>query len=63
MADRCRGRLEYLKQTPRYQAWSFDTIPEQAKLELSRRGRGVSYRDIELVMGPIGDLDFKVNAG
>jgi len=34
--------LEYLKQTPRYQAAAFDTTSEGAKLELSRRGRGVS---------------------
>jgi hypothetical protein len=57
------GRPEYLTQTPRYEASSFDTTSEQAKLELNRRSRGVSYRDIELAMGPIGDLDCKVNAG
>jgi S-adenosylmethionine-dependent methyltransferase len=50
--------LEYLKRTPRYQASAFDTTSEDAKLELARRGRGVSYHDIELALGPISDLDF-----
>ncbi len=53
--------LEYLKQTPRYQAAAFDTTSEGAKLELSRRGRGVSYHDIELALGPVSDLDFMVD--
>lgn len=53
--------LEYLKQTSRYQASPFDTGSEGAKLELSRRGRGVSYHEIELALGPIGDLEFMVD--
>jgi ubiquinone/menaquinone biosynthesis C-methylase UbiE len=53
--------LEYFKQTPRYQASPFDTTSEEAKLTLSRFGRGVSYHDIELALGPIGDLDFLVD--
>ena len=53
--------LEYVKQTPHYQASPFDTTSEEAKLELSRRGRGVSYHDIELALGPIPDLDFMVD--
>jgi S-adenosylmethionine-dependent methyltransferase len=53
--------LEYLKRTPRYQAAAFDTTSQDAKLELSRRGRGVSYHDIELALGPISELDFMVD--
>lgn len=53
--------LEYIQQTRNYQASPFDTTSEEAKLELSRRGRGVSYHDIELALGPIGDLDFLVD--
>jgi len=53
--------LEYFKQTPRYRAAAFDTSSEDAKLELVRRGRGVSYHDIELALGPISDLDFMVD--
>lgn len=53
--------LEYLKRTPKYQASAFDTSSECAILELSRRGRGVSYHDIELALGPIPDLDFLVD--
>ncbi len=49
------------KQTPRFQAAAFDTTSEGAKLELSRRGRGVSYHDIELALGPACDLDFAVD--
>jgi 2-polyprenyl-3-methyl-5-hydroxy-6-metoxy-1,4-benzoquinol methylase len=50
--------LEYLQQTPGYQASPFDTTSADAKLELTRRGRGVSFHDIELALGPIDDLDF-----
>lgn len=53
--------LEYLKQTPRFRAAAFDTTSEGAKLELSRRGRGVSYHDIELALGPLPGLDFLVD--
>ena len=53
--------LEYLKRTPRYQAAAFDTTSQDARLELSRRGRGVSYHDIELALGPISELDFMVD--
>jgi S-adenosylmethionine-dependent methyltransferase len=53
--------LEYLKRTPKYQASAFDTASDGAKLELSRRGRGVSYHDIELALGPIGEHDFLVD--
>jgi 2-polyprenyl-3-methyl-5-hydroxy-6-metoxy-1,4-benzoquinol methylase len=50
--------LEYFKQTPKYQASTFDTTSAEAKLELTRRGRGVSYHDIEMALGPIEELDF-----
>ncbi|MEY8018491.1 class I SAM-dependent methyltransferase [Mycobacterium servetii] len=50
--------LEYFRQTPRYQASPFDTSAAGAGLELTRRGRGVSFHDIELALGPIGDLEF-----
>jgi hypothetical protein len=40
---------------------SIFTTSEEAKLEFSRRGRGVSYHDIELALGPIGDLDFMID--
>ncbi len=53
--------LEYLKRTPRYQASAFDTTSHDAGVELARRGRGVSYHDIELALGPISDLDFMVD--
>ncbi|OBG32621.1 hypothetical protein A5672_25595 [Mycobacterium alsense] len=53
--------LDYLKRTPKYQASAFDTASEGAILELSRRGRGVSYHDLELALGPIGELDFMVD--
>jgi SAM-dependent methyltransferase len=53
--------LEYLKRTPSYQASAFDTTSEEAKLELCRRGRGVSFHDIELALGPISGLDFMVD--
>jgi len=53
--------LEYLKRTPRYQASPFDIASDGAQLELSRRGRGVSYHDIEMALGPIADLDFMVD--
>lgn len=53
--------LEYCKQSPGYQAAAFDITSEDAKLELYRRGRGVSYHDIELALGPIQDLDFMVD--
>jgi 2-polyprenyl-3-methyl-5-hydroxy-6-metoxy-1,4-benzoquinol methylase len=53
--------LEYLKQSPRYGASGFDTASDGALLELSRRGRGVSYHDIELALGPIGTLDFEID--
>lgn len=53
--------LEYLKRTPKYQASAFDTTSDGARLELSRRGRGVSFHDIELALGPVSDLDFLVD--
>jgi len=53
--------LEYVKRTAKYQASAFDTTSEDAKLELTRRGRGVSYHDIELALGPISELDFMVD--
>ncbi len=30
-------------------------------MELARRGRGVSYHDIELALGPISYLDFMID--
>lgn len=53
--------LEYLKRTPRYQAAPFDTACAGAELELNRRGRGVSYHEIELALGPVGGLEFMVD--
>jgi 2-polyprenyl-3-methyl-5-hydroxy-6-metoxy-1,4-benzoquinol methylase len=54
--------LEYLKQSPRYDdACAFDTASDGALLELSRRGRGVSYHDIELALGPLQTLEFEVD--
>jgi 2-polyprenyl-3-methyl-5-hydroxy-6-metoxy-1,4-benzoquinol methylase len=53
--------LEYVKRTPKYQASAFDTTSKDASLELTRRGRGVSYHDIELALGPISELDFMVD--
>ncbi|UXA07469.1 class I SAM-dependent methyltransferase [Mycobacterium sp. SMC-2] len=53
--------LEYFKQTVRYQASPFDTGSAEAKLELARRGRGVSYHEIELALGPIKELEFMVD--
>lgn len=53
--------LQYVTGTSRYQAAPFDTGSEGAKLELARRGRGVSYHELELALGPIGGLDFMVD--
>lgn len=53
--------LQYLKQTVRYQAAPFDTGSEDATLKLSRLGRGVSYHEIELALGPVDGLDFMVD--
>ncbi|ORW34563.1 class I SAM-dependent methyltransferase [Mycobacterium palustre] len=50
--------LEYFKQTPKYRASAFDTTAEDATLRLTRRGRGVSYHDIELALGPVTGLEF-----
>lgn len=54
--------LEYLKQSPRYDdGCAFDTASDGALLELCRRGRGVSYHDIELALGSLHQLDFAVD--
>jgi len=54
--------LEYLKRSPMFDHNPvFDTASAEAMVELSRRGRGVSFHDIELALGPIQDLDFKLD--
>lgn len=54
--------LEYWKQSSRFDhAPVFDTASGEAMLEFSRRGRGVSFHEIELALGPIQNLDFEVD--
>ncbi|KAA8966032.1 bifunctional 2-polyprenyl-6-hydroxyphenol methylase/3-demethylubiquinol 3-O-methyltransferase UbiG [Mycobacterium sp.] len=53
--------LQYIQETPRYRAAPFDIESEEAEIELIRRGRGVSYHEIELALGPVGTLEFLVD--
>jgi len=54
--------LEYWKRSPNFDhSPVFDTSSEEAMIELSRRGRGVSFHDIDLALGPIEELAFKVD--
>jgi S-adenosylmethionine-dependent methyltransferase len=53
--------LEYWTRSPRYQSSAFDITSADATLELYRRGRGVSFHDVELALAPIGDLEVMVD--
>lgn len=54
--------LEYFKRSPMFDhSPVFDTPSPEAMTELSRRGRGVSFHDLELALGAIEDLRFGVD--
>jgi S-adenosylmethionine-dependent methyltransferase len=54
--------LEYWTRSPMYDGDPvFHTASSEALIELCRRGRGVSFHDIELALGPIQNLHFEVD--